>query len=210
MFGGTFDPPHWGHVRAAEAVRDQLGVEEVWFVPAAVPPHRETPPRVAAGERLALVREAIRGRERLVASSIELEREGPSFTIDTLDQIAARRPPGPEGDARVIFVAGSDAFAEIRTWSRYRELLERHPVVVVSRCGAPLAEALAAAPEEFLGRVTDNPETRLVPPRIIALEIPLPDPASKDIRDRVGARLPVGSMMPSAVSSRIGERGYYR
>ena len=210
MFGGTFDPPHWGHVRAAEAVRDRLGVEEVWFVPAAVPPHRETAPRLSAEKRLDLVCAAIRGRPRLAASGIELERPGPSYTLDTLDRIAADRPAGGGGEARVIFAVGSDAFREIRTWSRYRDLLARHPVVVVTRSGCPLAEALEAVPGAFRDRVTADPEAPLVAPRIVALDLTLPDPSSRGIRDRVLARAPFGELVPAPVSSRIGERGYYR
>ncbi len=210
VFGGTFDPPHWGHVRAAEAVRDRMGVEEVWLIPAATPPHRPVAPSVSAEARLRMVRDAIHGRARLVASPVELERSGPSWTIDTLDQIAGERPPTPDGAARVVFVVGSDAFREIRTWRRYRDLLERHPVVVVSRPGHPLTEALEVVPKALRNRITRNLDAPLVPPRIFALEVPLPDPSSRAIRARLDARLPVGGLMPPPVFSRIGEQGHYR
>ena len=210
IFGGTFDPPHWGHVRAAEAVRDRLGVEEVWFVPAAAPPHRTVPPVVAAEARLRMVRDAIRGRDRLVASSIELDRPGPSWTIDTLERIVAERPPAPDGSARVVFVVGSDAYREIPTWRRYRDLLDHHPVVVVSRHGHPLSQALEATPEGLRNRITRDPDAPLVPPRIFALEVPLPDPSSEAIRTRLDARLPVAGLLPPPVFSRIGEQGHYR
>ncbi len=210
VFGGTFDPPHWGHVRAAEAVRDRVGVEEVWLVPAAVPPHRPVPPRVTGQERLELVEAAIRGRDRLVASAIELERAGPSFTIDTLDRIVAGRPPTADGQARVFFVAGSDAFREIRTWSRYQTLLERHPVLVHHRPGCPLEEALTPLPARFRQRVTADLAAPLIPPRILTIDQPFPVSESHRIRERVRARLRVADLMPHRVISRIGERGFYR
>ena len=145
VFGGTFDPPHWGHVRAAEAVRDRMGVEAVWLVPARIPPHRPEP-RLAGRERLRLVEEAVSGRDRLLANPVELEREGPSFTIDTLDALAAERPPARGGEPSLLFVVGSDAFREIRTWSRYEQLLERHPVLVHRRSGCSIGEAVAVLP----------------------------------------------------------------
>lgn len=210
VFGGAFDPPHWGHVRAAEAVRDRMGVDAVWLVPARIPPHRPVAPILAPHERLELVQAAIFGRERLLASPIELEREGPSFTIDTLDRLVAGRPRLPAGEAAVVFVVGSDAFREIRSWSRYEELLARHPVLVHRRSGCSLAEALTPLPPPFRGSVTGDLSTGLIPPRIITMDVPLPPHESHRIRERLRARLPIADLVPAAVASRIAERGFYR
>lgn len=210
LFGGTFDPPHWGHVRAAEAVRDGLGVEEVWLVPAAVPPHRPVPPRLSAPDRLQLVAEAVAGRPRLVASGIELEREGPSFTLDTLDRLAGSRPAPPGGGPSCLLVVGSDAFRDLRTWSRWEQLLDRHPVLVLRRRGYPLADALAPLPPRFRSRASRDLAAPLTPPRILLVERPLPDPASEDIRSRLGAALPIVDLVPPAVAEAIGARRLYR
>ena len=210
VFGGTFDPPHWGHIRAAEAVRDRLGVDEVWLVPAAIPPHRRIPPAVSASERLELVRVAIHGRAGLVASGIELEREGPSFTVDTLDRLACRRPRPAPGEAPLLFVTGSDAFREIRTWSRYVQLLERHPVVVHRRAGCPIPEALAALPVRFRDRVTSDLGAPLIPPRIFTMDTPLPDAASRAIRECIRTGQPVDHAVPPAVALKIARAGSYR
>lgn len=210
MFGGTFDPPHWGHVRAAEAVRDRMGVEAVWLAPARVPPHRPEPPRLSAPDRLQLVQEAVFGRDRLVASSVELEREGPSFTIDTLDALAAARPPPPGGGPSLLFVVGTDAFREIRTWSRYERLLERYPVLVHRRSGCSLEEAAAVLPARFRARMTDDLTESLTPPRVFTMDISLPDPESHRIRDLLRAEASVSGYLPSRVASRIAERGLYR
>ena len=210
VFGGTFDPPHWGHVRTAEAVRDRMGVGTVWLVPAAVPPHREVPPRLTPGQRLRLVRAAAEGRERLEANGIELKREGPSYTVDTLDRLARECPFPPRREAPVLFVAGSDAFAEIRTWSRFEELLERHPVLVHRRAGCPLASALAALPVRFRSRVTADPGAPLIPPRIVTMDIPLPDIASRRIRAHIRDSRPVSDLVPPAVAALIRREGHYR
>ena len=210
VLGGTFDPPHWGHVRAAEAVRDRMGVDAVWLVPASIPPHRPEPPRLSARERFRLVEEAVSDRDRLLASPIELERDGPSFTIDTLDALAAERPPASGGEPSLIFVVGSDAFCEIRTWSRYEELLGRHPVLVHRRSGCPIGDAVAVLPAHLRARVTDDLSVPLMPPRIFTMDISLPDPESHRIRELLRARVPVDGLLPSRVASRIAEQGLYR
>lgn len=209
MFGGTFDPPHWGHVRAAEAVRDRTGVDEVWLVPSRIPPHRPVPPRLSGEERLRLVEAAVFGRDRLLASSIELEREGPSFTVDTLDELAAGRS-GRASEAPILCVVGTDAFREIRTWSRYEELLERHPVLVHRRSGCSIADAIAVLPDRFRARVTEDLSAPLIPPRILTMDVSLPDPESHRIRELLRDRLSVAELVPCRVASRIGEEGYYR
>ena len=210
VFGGTFDPPHWGHVRAAEAVRDRMGVGAIWLVPARIPPHRPEPPRLSARERLQLVEEAVFGRDRLLASPIELEREGPSFTIDTLDALAAERPPATGGAPSLLFVVGTDAFREIRTWSRYEQLLERHPVLVHRRSGCSIGAAVAVLPARFRARVTDDLSEPLTPPRVFTMDISLPDPESQRIRELLRAQVCVSDLLPSRVASRIAERGLYR
>jgi nicotinate-nucleotide adenylyltransferase len=209
VFGGTFDPPHWGHVRAAEAVRDRMGVDAVWLVPARVPPHRPEP-RLSAEERLRLVEAAVFGRDRLLASPIELDRDGPSFTIDTLDALAAGRPPANGGEPSLLFVVGSDAFREIRTWSRYEQLLERHPVLVHRRSGCAVGDAVAVLPARFRARMTDDLSASLTPPRVFTMDIHLPDPESQRIRELLRARSSAADLLPARVAARIAERGLYR
>lgn len=210
VFGGTFDPPHWGHVRAAEAIRDRLGVEAVWLVPAAVPPHRPIPPRLPAADRLQLVARAVAGRPRLVASGLELEREGPSFTLDTLDRLAESRPAPPGGGPSCVLAVGSDAFRDIRTWSRWERLLSRHPVLILQRQGYPLEEALAPLPLRFRAGATRDLAGPLAPPRLLLMDLPLPDPASEDIRSRLDAALPIGDLVPPGVAEAIDSRSLYR
>ncbi len=209
MFGGTFDPPHLGHLGAALAARDRLGVDQVLLVPAASPPHRP-PPEASPEARLDLAREAVRGHDRLGVSAIEQEREGPSFTLDTLNILARDRTSAGSGEASLLFVVGADAFREIPTWHRFRELLARYPAVVHPRAGCAPREAAAVLPPELRRRATGDPEAALRPPHILLLDVELPEISSHRIRDRLRRRLPIDGLVPDPVRDRIAERGLYR
>lgn len=129
IFGGTFHPVHLGHLRAAEEVREALGLGRVLFVPAKLPPHKDAravaPPEV----RLDLVRRAVEGNPAFGVSDLELRREGPSYSVDTLREIRAGLAPGD----RLWFLVGSDAFREIHTWHRYPELFALADLAVMRR-----------------------------------------------------------------------------
>jgi len=129
VFGGTFNPVHLGHLRAAEEVREALALERVLFVPAKIPPHKPgkgiAPPEV----RLDLVRRAAHGNPWFEVSDRELRRSGPSYSVDTLTGL--RREAGP--GARLWFLVGADAYREIHTWHRYPELFRLADVAVMHR-----------------------------------------------------------------------------
>ncbi|MET0379058.1 MAG: nicotinate-nucleotide adenylyltransferase [Spongiibacteraceae bacterium] len=135
LFGGTFDPIHIGHLRAAIELREQLGFDEVRLVPCHQPPHRATP-AVDSAARRAMVEMAIAGETGLVLDDRELRRAGPSFTIDTL--VATRAEIGVE--AVLALVIGVDAFAALDTWQRWRELLDFAHIVVMERPAAVLPQ----------------------------------------------------------------------
>src|SRR3989442_5157111 len=112
VFGGTFDPIHLGHLRGAEEVREALALEEVRFVPAAAPPHRRGASLAAASHRYRMVELAVADVPGFRCWNVELERPGPSYSVDTLR--AVRTEAGPA--ARVVFILGVDAFPDLRTW----------------------------------------------------------------------------------------------
>ena len=128
--GGTFDPIHIGHLRAAELAREALSLEQVLFVPAGVPPHRE-PPRASALDRFAMVGLATAEHKHFVPSDVELRREGPSYTVDTLCELRDGRP----GDELVLIV-GSDTFPEMQAWRDAERVFALCQVAVVSRPGS--------------------------------------------------------------------------
>lgn len=128
MLGGTFDPPHVGHAIVAQDVLEVLELDRLLVVPASRPPHREA--RLPAELRYELVRDLFRGTPGIEASDLELRREGPSYTVDTLE--ALRREMTP---AELYLVIGSDQLAVIRTWHRWRELPDLARVAVLARPG---------------------------------------------------------------------------
>lgn len=129
MFGGTFNPVHLGHLRAAEEVREALGLDRILFVPAKLPPHKGTsgvaPPEV----RVEMVRRAVKGNPHFEVSDLELTREGPSYSVDTLRNLRETAAP----DTRIWFLLGSDSFREIHTWHRYEELFDLVDLGVMRR-----------------------------------------------------------------------------
>ncbi|WEN16590.1 nicotinate-nucleotide adenylyltransferase [Rhodanobacter sp. AS-Z3] len=137
IFGGTFDPVHLGHLSVAWEAAELLDAE-VRLLPASVPPHRAAPV-ASAPQRAAILREALKGQSRLVLDTRELDRSGPSYTIDTLHELRAE-----QGDRPLVWLVGADAFAQLASWHRWRELFEVAHLGVLSRPGAS-----AALPEEL-------------------------------------------------------------
>jgi nicotinate-nucleotide adenylyltransferase len=131
LFGGTFDPVHLGHLRAAETARETLALELVAFVPSAVPPHR-TAPLSAAGDRLAMTQLATESHPCFEAWDTELRRSGPSYTVDTVAALVAERP----GDSFVLLV-GADTWPEMPQWREPARLFGLVEVAVAERPGTP-------------------------------------------------------------------------
>ncbi|MCU1453922.1 MAG: nadD [Acidimicrobiales bacterium] len=186
VFGGTFDPPHVGHLIAAADVRHELGLDRILMVVANEPwqklGSRDLTP---ASDRLAMVRAAVAGVDGLEASAIEIERGGTSYTADTLADLAAARP-----GVQLYLILGADAAAGFTTWERYEDVVAQARLVVVDRPGAPVTLAEGV------------PWQRIAAPR---LEI-----SSTDLRRRVGADAPIDFLVPAGVVTYITEHGLYR
>src|SRR5262245_61096779 len=120
LLGGTFDPIHYGHLDAADAAQHALQLDEVHFIPSHDPPHRPSDPRASGFHRFALVGLALSGHARYRASDLELRRDGPSYTADTL---RAMRAEGVS-PSQIFFILGADAFAEIATWREFPAVLD--------------------------------------------------------------------------------------
>lgn len=174
LLGGTFDPIHYGHLRLAETLADKLGLDEVRFIPAATPPHRQLP-ETAAQHRCEMVRLAIENNPRFVLDDRELKREGASYTIDTL--CALHRELGAE--VSLCLIMGSDAFAGLDGWHRWQELLdhchmalvERPNVALTSTLHAPLQALLRDRYAEDCKSLAASPAGRISIQRMTALDI---------------------------------------
>jgi nicotinate-nucleotide adenylyltransferase len=187
LLGGMFDPIHLGHLRAAEIVREALALHEVVFVPAGVPPHRGRP--VADGmDRYAMVALATAGDPAFVPSDLELRREGPSYTVETVAELRAQYP-----QAEVVLIVGSDNLPMIAEWREPQRLLDMCTVAVVARPGSAPASA---------GQV---PPARLH--RIEGAALPI---ASRDLREQIRAGRSVRHLVPPPVADYIEKRSLYR
>jgi len=128
IFGGTFNPIHLAHLRSAEEVCEALGLRQVLFIPSAMPPHKGSSGLAPAAHRVAMVRAAIARNPRFRLSTMEIERHGRSYSIDTVRALRARLPA-----AALYFIVGLDAFRDIATWKDYAALFELTNIVVTSR-----------------------------------------------------------------------------
>ena len=198
ILGGTFDPFHVGHLALARAARDQLGLERVLVVPAAVPPHKQDQSISPGTVRLALVEAGIAGEPRLEASRIELERAGPSWTVDTLAALAAtERAAGREPDLTLILSA--ESLAGLPSWHQPERLLDLARVAVAPRAGhqAPDPAWIAA---HFPGR--DG--------RVVVIDGPRIDVSASGIRRRVAAGESLVGLVPPGVAEVIAADRLYR
>jgi nicotinate-nucleotide adenylyltransferase len=204
VFGGTFDPVHYGHLRTAYEMLQALRLREVRFLPAGDPPHRE-PPRVAARQRLELVQAAVADQPGFVVDDREVRRGGPSYTVLTLTELRAELPQAP-----ICLIVGMDAFRGLPTWHRWEELLELAHVVAAPRPGwvaptdGPLANLLAT-------RCADRVETLhvrragcLYVQPVTQLEI-----SSTELRDLLAAGRDPRYLVPDAVRDAIVRTGCY-
>ncbi|MFH0725852.1 MAG: nicotinate-nucleotide adenylyltransferase [Pseudomonadota bacterium] len=129
LFGGTFNPIHLGHLQAAKMVMERLSLTSLLFIPAAVPPHKALTGVVGAADRLEMIRLAISDQPGFSVSDVEINRAGPSYTIDTVTHFQS----GAAGGEQYYLIVGLDAFLEIDTWNSYKTLMKTIPLVVLAR-----------------------------------------------------------------------------
>ncbi|MEW6032302.1 MAG: nicotinate-nucleotide adenylyltransferase [Bacillota bacterium] len=196
LMGGTFDPIHLAHLVTAEAALEQYQLDKVIFIPTGLPPHKQDHPVTDAEHRFNMVTLAAAGNERFEVSRIEIEREGPSFTVDTLEEMARRLPPG----SRLYFITGADAILGIESWREPDRLFRLCRFIAALRPGIPVERA-----REGLRRLEERYSSR-----ILEVEAPALDISSSDIRRRVTASRSIRYLVPDAVEAYIRKHGLYR
>lgn len=205
LLGGTFDPVHFGHLRCGLELYQELGLAGVFFVPARQPPHRGMP-AAAARQRLAMVEAAVEGAEGLSVDARELQREGPSYTLDTLAAYREEIDQQP-----LCLIMGADAFLGLPQWHRWREILELAHVIVARRPGwetdvpRELGGELAARQIGDPAELQSAPAGRILPWAVTQLEI-----SSTRIRQAVAAGRSPRYLVPDAVCEMIRREGLYR
>lgn len=204
VFGGTFDPIHYGHLRTAFEILQAARLQHVRLVPAGDPPHRE-PPRVDARQRLEFVQAAVADAAGFVVDDREIRRGGPSYTVLTLAELRAEHPDTP-----LCLIVGMDAFLGLPTWHRWTELLSFAHVIVAPRPGwvAPVAGVLG----ELLARhgaVAAEPLHNALAGRILIQPVTQLEISSTELRDLLAAGRDPRYLVPDSVRALIRARHSY-
>jgi nicotinate-nucleotide adenylyltransferase len=210
VFGGTFDPVHLGHVIPAVRALETFHFDQLVFVPSSRPPHKLAEPLTPFAHRFAMLALATQPYDRLLVSDIELDREGPTYTVDTLREIRARRPAH-----NFYFLMGSDSFSQIATWHRWEELVEIAHLVVLHRAtiwGGELEKRLPAGLLRRLHRVMPFdpvPDPPAGPPSIYLLDHEAFPVSATDLRDRLHDGRTISELVPSDVHRYIVKHRLY-
>jgi len=182
LMGGTFDPPHLGHLLIAEQAREQLELDEIWFLPAAIPPHKAG--FSDATHRIEMTRLAIEDDAAFRLDLIEFERDEPSYTVETMRRLRERYP-----DHTFFFLIGADSLDALERWADYETLVRLVTFGAVARPGSRYR-----IPPDADVRTIDMPQ----------LEI-----SSTDLRERVKRRKSIKYLVPAAVDTYVKEHGLY-
>lgn len=194
ILGGTFNPPHVGHLVCAQEARTALGLDRVLLMPVAVPPHKEAVADPGAERRVRLCELAAEGDPGLAVSRVDVDRPGPSFTVDTLRSLHASAP-----EHELTFIVGGDMAESFPTWREPEAILELAELGVTGRSGSERAALLARldAVQGASGRVR-------------AFDMPRIDVSSSLVRRRVSEGAPVRYLVPDPVAEYIAAEGLYR
>jgi nicotinate-nucleotide adenylyltransferase len=187
LFGGTFDPIHWGHLILAEITRQFLSLQRIFFVPARIPPHKGQV-RASSEQRYRMAQLACAGNPHFEVSDVEIRREGPSYTVDTLRDFRS----SVASDAEIFLIMGADSARDLGSWKDHETILEQSNVVVLERSGA-VGETLPSR----------------IAPRITVLHTPLIELSSSDIRRQVRSGGSIRYMVTDEVEKYIRAENLY-
>jgi nicotinate-nucleotide adenylyltransferase len=188
IYGGTFNPPHIGHLITVECVREQLRLDGIYLVPSAQPPNKPGTLLASADDRLKMTSLAIEGAPQMAVSDIEIRRSGVSYTIDTIMALGTQFP-----DASLMLIIGSDNFLEFQTWKSPTEILARVQMVVMNRPGFPIDQE-----RHDLARL------------VSFVKVPQIGISSSDIRRRIKLGRSIRYLVPPQVEEYIRQHNLYR
>jgi nicotinate-nucleotide adenylyltransferase len=197
IFGGSFDPVHFGHLLLAETCREHARLDQVWFVPAAAPPHKRLDGLSPAMARIEMLQLAIGGHLGLAVSTIEVDRGGVSYTVQTLTEIHEQHP-----DATLFFLMGADSLQDLPTWREPHRICQLALPLVIARAGT--------APPDLACISNYVDAQRLAEIRAAQIEAPVIELSSTDIRQRVREGRSIRFRTPRAVEEYIRSHGLYQ
>ncbi len=197
LFGGTFDPVHLGHTTVAAFAAEQIGADEVVFIPAKRSPHKNVCPVASGASRVEMLSLAFEGNAKFSVSSCELERPDPSYTVETVSMFAARYGP----DAQLYWLVGAAAVGDLVRWHRVERVLDMCNLCVMYRAGyaKPDFAQLDCLGAERVEKLSKN-----------ALATPLVDISSTEIRGKLAAGMDVTGLLSPVVLDYIEKNGLYR
>jgi nicotinate-nucleotide adenylyltransferase len=210
VFGGTFDPIHWGHLRSAEEVYESFSLDRVLFVPTSRPPHKRGRTTTPARDRLAMVRLAVADNSHFSVSTVEIRRPGVSYSIDTMRDFTSRN----HGKDAYYFILGLDAFREIDTWKDFTQLFPLCHFIVTSRPGSrdsnPLRGTSVAVRRLFCYDLNERIYRHRSGTTLRFLKLTDFAISASDIRAKVNQGNSIRYLVPMAVEMYINKRGLYR
>ena len=209
IFGGTFDPVHSGHLVAARAAQAAFALDQIHFVPAAVPPHKRSRRLTAFAHRYAMVSLACAGIAGFIPSLLDASEEEPpepSYSITTVRRMRAQLKP----DDRLHYLIGVDAFLDIGHWNECIALLDEAEFIVVSRPGFSIARVVESIPPELNAQPESDQTIRLRRTRVHLLTTVEADISSSEIRTRVAQKLSICKLVPDAVGEYISKLSLYQ
>ena len=216
LFGGTFNPIHLGHLRAALEVKQGFNLDQIFLIPAAIPPHKFSGEVVNARDRMEMIKLAVLADGDLAVSDVELKRSGTSYTIDTVDHFKQTLPE----NTCIYLIMGLDAFLEIDTWKSYKQLLEQIPLIVITRPNS-ISEVQdvdrQALENELKSRISKNysfSESKSCYEQngkqpIHIFEVTALDISSTKIRELIKRGASINYLVPHIVAEYIEKKGLY-
>lgn len=192
--GGTFDPIHYGHLATAETVRQELKIDQVLLIPSGQPPHKTGRKVSPAEDRYQMTALAAESNPYFIPSRIEIDREGYTYSVDTVREIRQEDP-----EMEIFFITGTDAFQDILTWRTPQTLADLCHLVVATRPGYRIPENIQL--DSFIKKNTDH---------IHFLKVPSLDISSSDLREQIRNGRSLRYLVPEPVENYIKERGLYR
>lgn len=211
FFGGTFNPVHSGHLRAAEIVQRRFLLDKILFIPSYIPPHKDTAEIASPFHRLKMVEVALRGFSHYVPCSMEIDAKERSYSIITIKKIKKIHPK-----SWIFFILGIDSFLEVDTWKDYEQVLEQCFFVVISRPGYHLNEAEKILKGKYREKMHELSKSEAIKDellfsfRIFLLPIDALDVASTEIRGRVKRGNSIKGMVSEGVEAHIRENRLYK
>ncbi|MDY7034395.1 MAG: nicotinate-nucleotide adenylyltransferase [Thermodesulfobacteriota bacterium] len=209
LFGGTFNPIHFGHLRSAEEIRESFQLGQVVFIPSAIPPHKASENIICPNHRAEMVKIATEGNSYFSVSEIEIERQGKSYSIETIDHFSTTYYP----DVTLFFIMGIDAFSEIDTWKDYRSLFSRCNFVVTTRPGHVLSNPADMIPadirNEFSYMSDESRFIHLSDFSVYMRDVTSMDISSTVIREKIKENRSIRYFLPDMVINYIEKHRLY-